>query len=119
MSTTLKQNWWLFSPRVDLAVFLGSAVVSLLVLWVGARAGLLNSSTPDWAWIPAVLLIDVAHVYSTGFRVYLDSDELKRRPWLYVLVPTLALVAGSMLYSQGELTFWRVLAYLAVFHKVN
>lgn len=119
MSTTLKQNWWLFSPRVDLAVFLGSAVVSLLVLWVGARAGLLNSSTPDWAWIPAVLLIDVAHVYSTGFRVYLDSDELKRRPWLYVLVPTLALVAGSMLYSQGELTFWRVLAYLAVFHFVR
>jgi hypothetical protein len=110
---------WLFSARTDLTVFLGSAIVSLAALWVGAQAGLLYGDTPDWAWVPAVLLIDVAHVYATGFRVYLDTDELKRRPWLYALVPLIGFAIGVALYSEGELVFWRVLAYLAVFHFVR
>src|ERR1044071_2816665 len=92
---------WLFSRNTDLAVFLGSAVVSLIALWVGARMGVLHSDTPDWAWIPAVLLVDVAHVYSTGFRVYFDKQELRRRPWLYLLVPALGLALGMALYSEG------------------
>jgi hypothetical protein len=110
---------WLFSKRTDLTVFLGSAVVSLLALWIGARAGVLYGDAPDWAWVPAVLLIDVAHVWSTSFRVYLDRDELKRRPWLYSLVPVLGLAIGIALYSEGELVFWRALAYLAVFHFIR
>jgi hypothetical protein len=110
---------WLFNARTDLTVFLGSAVLSLLALWFGARAGVLYGDTPDWAWIPAVLLIDVAHVWSTSFRVYLDTDELRRRPWLYSLVPILGLAIGIALYSEGELVFWRALAYLAVFHFIR
>jgi hypothetical protein len=109
----------LFSARVDLAVFLGSAVASLVALWVGALAGVLEDDAPEWAWVPAVLLIDVAHVYATGFRVYLDTDEFKRRPWLYSLVPVLGLALGVALYSESDLLFWRALAYLAVFHFVR
>ena len=41
---------WLFSARTDLTVFLGSAMVSLLALWIGARAGVLYGDAPDWAW---------------------------------------------------------------------
>src|SRR5918997_5396112 len=86
------REWWLFSPRVDVCVFAGSAVVSLLLLWAGARAGVLDSDAPDWAWVPAVLLVDVAHVYATAFRVYFDPDELKRRAALYLLAPAIAYV---------------------------
>jgi hypothetical protein len=114
-----RRAWWLFSPTVDLSVFLGSAIVSLLLLWIGARAGVLEGDSPDWAWVPAVLLIDVAHVYATGFRVYFDSAELKRRPWLYALVPLLGYALGVTLYTEGDMLFWRVLAYLAVFHFVR
>ena len=73
------QNHWLFSASVDLSVFLGSAVVSLLLLAVGWQLGILNSDSPDWTWISAILLIDVAHVWSTSFRVYFDAEESKRR----------------------------------------
>lgn len=114
-----RHKWWLFSAPVDLTVFLGSAVVSLVLLWVGSRAGVLEGDSPDWAWVPAILLIDVAHVYATGFRVYFDSEELKRKPWLYALVPALGYVIGVALYSEGEMWFWRALAYLAVFHFVR
>ncbi|HVG17524.1 MAG TPA: hypothetical protein VNI02_00615 [Blastocatellia bacterium] len=110
---------WLFSARVDIAVFLGSGLASLVALWVGASAGELRDDTPDWAWIPAVLLIDVAHVYATGFRVYFDADELRRRPWLYGLVPVIGFAIGVALYSEGELVFWRSLAYVAVFHFIR
>lgn len=119
-SSPLRQKpVWLFSKRIDLAVFLGSAIASMIALWIGAQMGVLDDDTPDWAWIPAILLIDVAHVYSTGFRVYLDTDELRRRPWLYALVPALGYVLGIALYSEGAMVFWRALAYVAVFHFVR
>jgi len=102
-----------------LSVFLGSGVVSLLALWVGAYLGLLHSDTPNWAWVPAILLIDVAHVYATFFRVYFDLEELKRRVWLYTSVPVCGFIILAALYSEGELLFWRVLAYLAIFHFVR
>jgi hypothetical protein len=110
---------WLFSKPIDLGVFLGSAVAAMLALFIGSRAGVLYGDTPDWAWVPAVLCIDVAHVYATGFRVYLDRQEFKRRPVLYWSIPILALLGGIVLYRQGEMVFWRALAYLAVFHFVR
>ncbi|HJZ85260.1 MAG TPA: hypothetical protein VKN99_08835 [Polyangia bacterium] len=110
---------WLFSARVDVGVFLGSALASLLALAIGARAGLLDQGTPDWAWVPFVLLVDVAHVWATGFRVYLDPVERRRRPLLYLLTPLAGLGVGIALYAAGELWFWRALAYLAVLHFVR
>ncbi len=81
--------------------------------------GLLESDSPEWTWVAAILLIDVAHVYSTGFRVYFDRIELKKRPWLYGLTPVLAFLVGVALYSESHSLFWRLLAYLAVFHFVR
>lgn len=118
-NSSLAPSLWLFSKPVDLSVFLGSALTALAALWIGSRAGVLYGDTPDWAWVPAVLLVDVAHVYATGFRVYLDGEELRRRRWLYSIVPIVGLAAGVALYSRGELVFWRVLAYLAVFHFIR
>lgn len=112
-------NSWLFSRNIDLSVFLGSAVVSLILLALGWRLGILNEDSPDWTWIMAVLLIDVAHVWSTSFRVYFDAEEFKRRFWLYLLVPIFGYAVGVALYSEGELTFWRTLAIVAVFHFVR
>lgn len=119
MESVRQTKFWLFSAPVDLGVFLGSAVVSLLLLAIGAQAGVLHDDSPDWTWIAAVLMIDVAHVWSTSFRTYFDVEELKSKPWLYILVPVLGYGFGVALYSEGALTFWRVLAYIAVFHFVR
>jgi hypothetical protein len=42
-----------------------------------------------------------------------------RRPWLYGLTPLLAFVIGAAVYSEDSQLFWRLLAYLAVFHFVR
>ncbi len=110
---------WLFSPAVDIAAFLGSAVVSLGLLAVGWSAGWLNQDTPDWTWVSFILLVDVAHVYATGFRVYFVPGEFSRRPWVYGLAPALGFIIGLAVYSESEVYFWRGLAYLAVFHFVR
>ncbi len=114
-----KSGAWLFSRNVDLAVFLGSAAFSFAALGVGAWAGLLHGETPGWAWVPAVILCDVAHVWSTAFRTYLDPVERQSRPWVLALVPAIGLAASIALMSVGELAFWRALAYLAIFHFVR
>ena len=101
MSAEVSNSNWLFSRNIDLTVFLGSAVVSLLLLALGWRLGILNEDSPDWTWITTVLLIDVAHVWSTTFRVYFDIDEVKRRFWLYLLVPVAGYAVGVALYSGG------------------
>jgi hypothetical protein len=101
------------------SVFLGSAAASLLLLAIGWKLGILHDDSPDWTWISAVLLIDVAHVWSTSFRVYFDVAELKRRVWLYSLVPLSGYAIGVALYSEGELLFWKALAIVAVFHFVR
>lgn len=110
---------WLFSRRLDLALFGGTAAASIIALLIGARLGLLESDTPAWIWLAAVLLVDVAHVHATLFRTYLDREELRRRPLLYTLAPLCAFAAGAMLYAQGPLIFWRGAAYLAIFHFVR
>ena len=110
---------WLFSRELDLGVFLGAALVSFGALGVGALAGVLHDETPGWAWVPAVVLCDVAHVWSTAFRTYLDPAERRARPWILGLVPVLGLLASVTLFAVGELWFWRALAYLAIFHFVR
>ena len=113
---------WLFSPVVDLVTFLGSAVLALGLLAAGAWLGVLHSHSPEWTWVTAVLLVDVAHVYATGFRVYADRQEFLQRRWLYVLTPVIAFLIGWAIYTEGDagrLRFWRILAYMAVFHFVR
>lgn len=119
MEAVTKQNYWLFSAPIDLSVFLGSAILSLALLAVGWQFGILHDESPDWTWISAVLLIDVAHVWSTSFRVYFDAEEFKRRFWLYTLVPVFGYAVGVALYSEGELIFWKALATIAVFHFIR
>lgn len=78
-----------------------------------------DGEMPVAAWVVLVLLIDVGHVYSTLFRTYLDKETFRQQKQLMVLVPLAAWVVGMLLYSVSALFFWRVLAYLAVYHFIR
>ena len=91
-----------------------------MLLAIGHWLGILHSDSPEWTWVTAILLIDVAHVWATAFRVYFDRAEFRRRRGLYLLTPIIAFALGWAVYSEyGSLIFWRLLAYLAVFHFVR
>lgn len=109
---------WLFSPRVDLTVFAGSVLVSVAFVlaapWLGAVG-----DTPLWAWLLFVVCVDVAHVWSTLFRTYLDTAELRRRPGLYLGAPLIAYATGVCAYLVSSRTFWTLFAYVALTHFVR
>jgi hypothetical protein len=110
---------WLWSRPLDLALFGGSAALALMLAALASVTGLNRQPFPAWGFVLFVLAIDVAHVYATLFRTYLDGAELGRHPWRYVLVPLLTYTAAVILYSDSALTFWRVFAYVALFHFVR
>src|SRR5579863_5740906 len=70
-------------------------------------------------WAVLIIGVDVAHVYSTLYRTYFDPVEFRRCRSLYLLAPLLGFLAFVALYSLGAMVFWRVLAYLAVFHFIR
>ena len=110
---------WIQSRPFDTACILAPTIIpALLVLlfpsWFSA-----HSQVSLGAWVALVLLVDVSHVYSTLFRTYLDKEEFEKRRSLYIMVPVMAWVAGCVLYSTGDLVFWRVLAYVAVYHFIR
>lgn len=109
---------WIWSAPVDLGVFGGSAAASLLLVLVGPRLSP-DGALPAWGFFVLVVCIDVAHVWSTLYRTYLDWVELSRRPFLYAGVPLAVFAVGVALHRWSALAFWRALAYVAVFHFVR
>lgn len=107
---------WLFSRSGDLFVFAGPALLAFALVAYAASSGLLVGDAPAWTFFAIVLAVDVAHVWSTLFRVYFDGAEFERKRALYVGAPIAVYVAGVMLHAVSSLAFWRVLAYVAVFH---
>ena len=105
---------WIVSRRFDLGLILGPPLIAAL-LALGVPA-LRTPDVPVWGWLVFVVFIDVAHVYASLYRTYWDPDELARRRTQYTLTPVACWVAGVVLHSLGALLFWRVLAYVAVFH---
>ena len=119
MTVLARTSPWLVSRRWDLWVFGGSALAAFLLLLAGRPLGTLDGPTPPWLFLMAVVGVDVAHVWSTAFRVYLDPVERARRAGLYIGIPVAAYVVGVLLHSTSPGLFWRVLAYLAVAHFVR
>lgn len=100
-------------------MFGGSALLSLALLALGARLGILHSDAPPWLWLLGVVLVDVAHVWTTSLRVYLDKREVLRRPALYLGAPLICYALGVFAHAVSSRVFWTVLAYSAVFHFVR
>ncbi|KAA3438653.1 hypothetical protein [Rufibacter hautae] len=111
---------WLQSAKVDFWFILSPPFLCLLAIML--FPGFFQQhvkSLPVPAWVLLVLLIDVGHVYSTLFRTYFEKETLQQRRQLLLWVPFIAYAGGILLYSLGEGVFWRVLAYLAVYHFVR
>ena len=114
MGTASPSARWLFSPTADVLAFLGAALASAALAFL-----LPATETPLWAWVLLVLCVDVAHVWATLFRVYLDREELQRRLSLYVAAPVVAYALGVLAHSLGTAFFWRCFAYVAAWHFVR
>lgn len=109
---------WLFSKSIDLLVLYLPVWLCWLVLF-NLPDTLLQADIPLWVWVVFVLGIDVGHVWSTIFRTYLDKEEFQQHRALLLIAPVVGFLAVFGLAWYSEFSFWRVLAYLALFHFVK
>lgn len=119
MSAPRIRSGWILGPRADLWLFSAPLVAAFALIALAARLELLHAELPPWAFAALIVGCDVAHVWATAFRVYLDPRELTRRLPLYLGVPLLCLAGGIALHAESRMLFWRALAYLAAFHFVR
>jgi hypothetical protein len=109
---------WLSNPRAESIFILSPAIVPVIFIFL-FQDYFESSEVSTWWWVLLVLCIDVSHVYSTLFRLYWDHETFNRFKKLLLIIPVVALVAGFLLHWYDTMIFWRVLAYVAVFHFVR
>jgi hypothetical protein len=109
---------WIGGPVFDTIFIIAPAfaITALVLIFPGFFRS--HEVTP-LLWAALIVGVDVAHVYSTLYRTYFDPSEFRRRRTLYLMAPLLGWLAFVALYSLGSMVFWRVLAYLAVFHFIR
>lgn len=115
----MQKQPWIGKPATDVSFILLPPFISLLIIilfpgWFQNVAGL-----PDAGWVILILLIDVAHVYSTLYRTYFDPQALRQQRFLLWAIPFVSFVVGVVVYSISSLLFWSLLAYVAVYHFVR
>src|SRR5258708_15544082 len=110
---------WIGRPRIETAFILLPPFLSLAFIAAFPALFRDDDSIPATGWVILILLIDVAHVYSTLYRTYLDPRLFRKYRQPLIFIPLIGFIAGMLLYWQGGLLFWRLLAYLAVFHFIR
>ncbi len=110
---------WIISARFDGCFILAPAIIISLIVLIFSRQIALLDEFPPWLWLTLIVGIDAGHVYTTLFRTYLVKKEWQQRQGLLTLIPLTAWLVGCLLYSINSMAFWRVLAYLAIFHFVR
>lgn len=119
MSAAARQPW-LRGPVSDTSLLLlpPFAATCLAWRWTTAGGGEAAALSPV-AWLALVVFVDVAHVYATLYRTYLNASVRRERWRLLAVTPAAAWLGGWALYAQSPAWFWRLLAYLAAFHFVR
>jgi hypothetical protein len=110
---------WLVSPSFDLGWFIGPGLLAVLVALV---VGLNLAPAEDDSlalWIGGVLLVDVAHVWASLYRTYLDPEARKLHASLLTWTPVLVALLAFMAHAVSARLFWGALAYVAVFHFIK
>lgn len=116
-----KQFPWIRSAKFDLIWFIAPLILPPIAVFFIPQ-DFLNSQKSDifpWSWILIVLTVDVAHVYSTVYKTYFNSEARKLHHLKLLYFPILVWVGGALVYSFGSQVFWTCVAYFAVYHFIR
>jgi hypothetical protein len=115
----MRKQPWVGKPIIDILFILLPPFACLLMVVLFPQFFQDNKEMTLTGWVVLILLIDVAHVYSTLYRTYFDPMALTKQRFLLWSIPFFGFVAGVLVYSMSSLIFWRLLAYVAVYHFVR
>lgn len=110
---------WLYNKYAESAFILLPPFLAVAVAALFHVVPDFDNEVTLTGWIILVLCIDVGHVYSTLFRTYFNPQMWKTRKELLILIPIFVWVTGVLLFNFSALWFWRMVAYLAVYHFIR
>jgi hypothetical protein len=110
---------WLNTAWSDVIFIISPAFFSLLLVLLFPSQFQNATGIPLAYWVFLIVFIDVAHVYSTLYRTYFNPGNFKKQYTLLISIPISCYVVGVILYRFDALWFWRILAYLAVYHFIR
>jgi hypothetical protein len=115
----MKTQPWIGNRTTEVLFILLPPFISLLIIFLFPQLFQNVKEMPDAGWVILILLIDVAHVYTTLFRTYFDGHAFRRQKFILSAIPFIGFIAGVIAYSISSVLFWRLLAYVAVFHFIR
>lgn len=110
---------WLANPVKEITLILAPAFIPVLLVIIFQDYFMRQSEVTSVWWILLVLCIDVSHVYSTVFRMYWDRATFTKYKALLLIIPATAFVIALSLHLYSPHLFWRILAYVAVYHFIR
>ncbi|PZR41674.1 MAG: hypothetical protein DI538_00475 [Azospira oryzae] len=110
---------WLSSPRKEIAVILLPLFLPVIFVLVFQEYFNTHQQVTSGWWLVLVLMVDVSHVYSTLFRFYWEKDTFQKHRTLLLIIPVFAFSVGVFVHWWDSFLFWRLLAYIAVYHFVR
>jgi hypothetical protein len=115
----MRTNYWLSNPTKETVLILLPLFLPVAIVIVFQDYFNTNTEVTSWWWLLLVLLIDVGHVYSTLFRFYWEKETFQQYKKLLVVIPVAALAVGVALHIYDAFLFWRILAYIALYHFIR
>jgi len=109
---------WLANPTLEYALILAPSILPVALVLVFQNYFTSHAVSTAW-WIVLVLCVDVSHVYSTLFRLYWDRATFNTYKHLLVVIPVSAFIVALVIHLYDAMLFWRLLAYIAVYHFVR
>ncbi|HET6584802.1 MAG TPA: hypothetical protein VFG69_15195 [Nannocystaceae bacterium] len=107
------------SPAYDVGWFVAPGVAAAAIgLAIGLAGGPARPVSP-MVWVVTVVLVDVAHVWASLYRTYLDPVARRIHRTRLVATPLLVLWVGFLVHLESPRAFWTLLAYVAIFHFVK
>ena len=89
---------WLYNKYVECIFILSPPFICLLLITLLPNY-FKTAEVNEFKWVVLVLLIDVAHVYSTLYRTYFNKNMWQHRRLLLYTIPLIAFLVSVMLYT--------------------
>lgn len=99
----MKSQGWIFKPSLDLTFIIFPGIVSVVFLFILKKYNILPSEINPWTWFCTVLLIDVAHVYSTLFRSYFNMEEWREKKSSHYTADCLFFIFDIFIFFWNDL----------------
>ncbi len=109
---------WLKNARQEFWLIMAPAIIPVITIIIFKDFFTTTQVTTFW-WILLVMAIDVGHVYSTLFRLYWDNSTVQKYKTVLFIIPVLGFILGFSLHLYDSQLFWRVLAYIAIYHFIR